>query len=179
MIARLTLLLCLLPAVAAAEIYRYVDEQGNVHYTDEPPARYEQQAEQVEVEPVQTVNSRVPSAPPPVRPSRSQDGSAPAGLYDQVRIGQPANEQTIRDASHTLTVVVQSEPPLRTKLGHGAVFYLDGQRVNDTPLSKTSLTLTDVYRGVHTISVDYVDASGAVIAQTTPVTVFMKPPRVR
>ena len=31
--------------VAAGEIYRYVDEQGRVHYTDEPPPQYERKAE--------------------------------------------------------------------------------------------------------------------------------------
>lgn len=40
-----TLFFCLFPAVAAAEIYKWVDEQGQVHYGQSPPA--DQQAETV------------------------------------------------------------------------------------------------------------------------------------
>lgn len=179
MIRRLTLLLCLLPLVAAAEIYRYVDDQGKVHYTDEPPARYKDQAQAVEVEPVQTIRSRVPQVAPARQGSAPRGASAPGALYTRVEITEPGNEQTIRDASHELPVLVQMQPTLRTEMGHGVVFYLDGQRVNATPSSRPGITLTEVYRGVHTVSADIVDASGNVLAQAKPVSVFMKPPRVR
>lgn len=44
----LNLILVLLPALTAAEVYRWVDENGNVHFGDRaPPAR---QAEQVPIE---------------------------------------------------------------------------------------------------------------------------------
>ena len=34
-----TLLLCLVSAAAAAEVYKWVDEQGKVHYGDRPPGQ--------------------------------------------------------------------------------------------------------------------------------------------
>lgn len=159
--------------VSAGEIYRYVDEQGRVHYTDEPPAQYERKAEALDLDGVQTYRgARVQTEPR--APRREADQVLG---YERVQLLRPSSEQTIRDASHTLTVSVQLVPPLRTKLGHRLQFFLDGQPAG-RPTSSTSQTLTEVYRGTHTVQAVVVDASGRQIAQTESRTVYMKPPSV-
>lgn len=177
----LTLLWCALPLVAAAEIYRYVDDDGNVHYTDEPPAQYKDTAKPVDLEPLRTVD--LPSVSGVQSAGASQTGRSAgqggAAAYSNVTIARPLNEQTIRDASNTLTVVVQTQPSLRTDLGHGLRFLLNGEPVNSEPVAANSLTLREVYRGSHTISAEVVAGNGQVIGRATPVTVFMKPPRAR
>lgn len=175
----LTLLCCALPLVAAAEIYRYVDEDGSVHYTDELPPEHENAAETVDLEPLRTVESRAPAATSTLSRSTRQPKQAGGATYSSVEIARPVNEQTIRDASNTLTVVVQSEPPVRTNLGHRVRFLLDGKAVNSEPIASNTITMREVYRGTHTVSAEIVDSQGQVIGGTDPVTVYMKPPRVR
>lgn len=175
----LTLLCCALPLVAAAEIYRYVDEDGSVHYTDEPPPEHKDAAETVDLEPLRTVESRAPASPPTITRSTQQSAKAGGDLYSAVKIARPLNEQTIRDASNTLTVVVQSEPALRTTLGHRVRFFLDGAAVNSEPIASNTITMREVYRGTHTVGAEIVDGQGRVIGSAEPATVYMKPPRVR
>jgi glutaredoxin len=75
-ISRLLLLLVLsTPVLAAAEIYKWTDEQGKIHYSDSPPP--ETKAQQVNVK----INSI--SGPAVVSTIR---GTSPAQAKDKVRI---------------------------------------------------------------------------------------------
>ena len=173
------LLLALAATPAAAEIYRYVDDDGSVHYTDEPPAEHKDAAETVDLAPIPTVEPPAPvtASAPPGSESKSSQDTGP--LYRDVSIVRPFNEQTIRDATHQLPVVVQTTPTLRTDLGHRVRFILDGSPLDGEPVASNTVTMQDVYRGEHTVSAEILDAGGRVIGSASPVTVFMKPPRAR
>lgn len=47
----LLLALCALPLLAGAQVYRWVDEQGKVHYTDKPPPEARARATDIESRP--------------------------------------------------------------------------------------------------------------------------------
>ena len=169
-------LLCAVPAAGVAgEVYRYVDESGRVHYTDEPPPEYERSAERLDLDGVQTYDAaRSPVTPEP--PTRAEKDEA-SSRYETVALVRPRSEETIRDPSHTLTVSVRLTPALRTKVGHRLQYFLDGRPVG-SPTTSTSRTLTDVFRGTHTVQVVVTDKNGRQIGQTGTRTVFMKPPTV-
>jgi hypothetical protein len=59
-------LLVLMPALASAEVYRWVDDSGKVHFTDRPPAG---QGEQVEIRPAPAA---APASPPAGVPDRQR-----------------------------------------------------------------------------------------------------------
>lgn len=161
--------------VMAGDIYRYVDEDGRVHYTDEPPPQYGSQAEQLDLGGVQTYDAaRVPQTPEP--PTRSDSSAAPL-RYEVVEMLRPRPEETIRDPSHTLTVSVRLTPPLRTKQGHSLQYFVDG-KPSGGPTTSTSRTLTEVFRGTHSVQVVVLDKSGRQVGQTETRSVFMKPPSV-
>ena len=63
----LGLMLIALPAVVTAEIYRWVDADGNVHFSDQPPPDNGKKAETVDVQ----------DAPVPVQQSKPQTASQP------------------------------------------------------------------------------------------------------
>jgi glutaredoxin len=75
---RLLLLLCLLACVpVAAEIYRWTDADGRVHYSDKPPA--DRKAKQVKI--------KVPSITGPAIVTPAQPGAtAPAEARQPVKI---------------------------------------------------------------------------------------------
>jgi hypothetical protein len=65
----LCLLLLLAAFPAAAQIYKYTDANGNTAYSSQPPNGTK--AETVELPPLNSVETKVPAAPPPL-PTQSQ-----------------------------------------------------------------------------------------------------------
>jgi hypothetical protein len=79
--------LLLLPAVAAAQVYRWVDRQGRVHYSEglySVPSEYRAGAKAVEWQ-------KSPPPPPPAQKPEEKPG-APAGT------GQPAEPERKNDS---------------------------------------------------------------------------------
>ncbi len=160
-------ILLLVPLVASAEIYRYVDDEGNVVFTDEPPA---DDAEPLELEPLPTTRFET-GTPPPATDTADQPATGPA--YARVAIAAPAPEATVRNATQTVPVSVELEPALQPD--HTLTVFLDGQpRI--TGATGTSHTLENVYRGRHTVAAAVLDAAGNEIARSETVTFFKHQP---
>ncbi|MBL8535497.1 MAG: glutaredoxin family protein [Betaproteobacteria bacterium] len=70
----LTLIVVAFAAHAAAEIYRWTDAEGKVHYSDAPPASGKGKAEQVKLPPVSSIRgpATVSNAAPGVQSPRRQ-----------------------------------------------------------------------------------------------------------
>lgn len=168
----------LLAAVALAQgadapskdVYRWVDENGVVHYSDKPPAPGAQPAQLPQLQTYKAGSTpplpqSVPNAPPAV--------SLPAPAPGEVTITAPGPQETIRDAEGHISVAVNAQVPP----GGGLVYYLDSAAQNDTPTPSTAFMLNGVQRGEHQIAVALVGPGGNEIARSAAVTVFMMPPR--
>ncbi len=157
-----TALAWLAAPVLADEIYRWVDDQGQVHYSDVP----RDGAEQVELKPAQTfVGQRVnrtSSAPEP-----EDESVAP---YSSLEITSPAQEETIWNTGGVITVAVNPVPGL--KPGHSLNISYDGNLVGGGGLRTTSTQLSGVYRGAHTLQATIVDAAGNTLITAPPVTFY-------
>lgn len=157
-------------AATAADVYRYVDPDGVVHYTDKPPSK---DAKPANLPPLQVVA-------PAVRPTPSGAVNALPELDPplvELSIASPAPEQTFRGDDRRLLVNVQTNRPLPD--GYGLLYMLDGSPQNRTATRALSYTLEGVERGEHLISVAAVDNRGREVARTAPVIVHMKPPTVQ
>lgn len=157
---------------AATRIYRTVDEDGNVVFTDVPPRDAEQEA-------AVDVNAPNSFTPPPVeRETRSvsewlgNDADAPADpgeeaaplSYQSLRVAAPANDEGIRENAGNVTVTAAIEPQLAT--GHAIQVYLDGQLRQSG--HATSFQLVNVDRGTHSLQLRVVDASGNTVIASEP-----------
>ncbi|QIT53749.1 DUF4124 domain-containing protein [Aquisalimonas sp. 2447] len=166
MIRVLTLLICLAPAALLADVYKHVDEDGNVTYTDEP----REGAERLESdEPVSSYQFRAPSRQQP-RSAPADDDRDDPSAYARVRIIQPEDEGTVRDNQGYVDVQVALDPNLRD--GHRVQFVLDGEPRGELSRS-TSQRLTEVHRGEHRLQVRVVDGAGNTVAESDPVTFYM------
>ncbi len=151
-------------AVAAAEIYRWKDDEGNVIYSDVPQPG----AEKVELnEPI-----ILPAQPVPGSSSfsRKRKEKPPAKPYESVSITRPADEQTIRDNIADINVAISVRPALQAGFGHQLQLLFDGQRVGK-PGRKMSFVLPGVDRGAHTLEAVILDRNGQVAARS-PITTF-------
>ncbi len=156
----------------AAEIYRTVDADGNVAFTDVPP-RPGEAAEAVELS-----NGSTFTPPPaeaaaerPLRWSRLEDeqeapGDTAAGAYETLEVVSPGNDEAVRENSGNLIISARVVPELRP--GHRVQLELDGQIVqtSQTP----SFQLEHMDRGTHEVRVHVLDQSGAVVRSSDPST---------
>ncbi len=173
---RKILLLCTLLLVSQlgiAQIYKTTDAQGNVSYSDSPPASGP--SEQVELR--QTNSTPAPdmtAAPVSELPAQGSDDDSMAIDY-KVAIASPANETTIPMGPGNFPVSVSLEPALQ----QGALLqlYVDGSP-SGSPQSSNSWGLTNVFRGAHDLTVAVVDTQGNPLAESSAVRVYVLRPSV-
>lgn len=147
------------PAGSATTLYKWVDDDGVVHYSDQPHAG----AEKIQVAKPQTyAATRVPKP----APSSTTTQPAPAqGYYRRVQITSPSDGDVFVNTGGRVPVAVDLEPAIAP--GHQLWFSLDGQRVESLGVNATEGTLEDVDRGDHTVAVSITDASGNVVANAS------------
>ncbi len=169
---RLSLLVLLLGAVASAnsdgeEIYRTVEKDGRVVFSDQPTGK---------AEPVRV--GRTNSMQAPAAAGKPAEG-APAGetgpVYASVEITSPADGGTVTNPSGNILVQFTLAPPLRE--GDSTRLLIDGMP-GGLPAEGGLLAPTNS-RGEHHLEVQVLDAAGTVLATSAPVhvTVFRNPIR--
>ena len=162
-----TALAALLVASAVlAQAYRWVDEDGVVHFSDRPHPG----AERIELQ-----GSRPATAAPRTRaPTRNfstgiepQAEAEPADApfsYESLTITVPGAEETLWNIESVLNVSLDLQPSLRT--GHRVRVFFNGEE--NMMSGSTSFQVQEVYRGVHNIQVEVVDESGALMIRSQP-----------
>ena len=174
--ARIPLLILLLfPLAGGAEstIYRTTDEQGNVIFTDAPPADGHP-GERVDVPPVNTTPA------PQVRESPTEESSAPsteeeAQAPPQVAITYPPNETTIPQGPGNFSVTADVTRPLQSS--ERLQLQLDGEPRGE-PQRQGTWNLTNVLRGAHDLTVSVLGEEGEPLATSEPVRVYVLRPSV-
>ena len=165
---RLPLYTLLLASLAVnAQIYRTVDEDGNVSYSDTPAVSGT--SEQVEIRPTNT------APPPDIAPRRQPAVEEPAAIEYQPTITVPDNETTIPMGPGNFSVSAAVEPPLEP--GATLQLYIDGQP-EGVPQEQKSWSLTNIFRGAHDLEVAVLDKSGSELARSPAVRVYVLRPSV-
>jgi len=153
----------LLAGSVSAEIYRSVDEHGNVTFTNQPVKG----AEPVQLKPLSVYGApRIKS----IADSKAVVDKAPA--YRSVTIIAPRPDETVRDNPGNVTVKAGSDPALNQGAGHRFQFFLDGKPVGD-PQTAPTKTFANVDRGEHRVAVAVVDSRGKTIVRSEPVRFFL------
>lgn len=167
LICSLLLSLCLLPLVAAAEVYKYTDEKGVVHYSDNPPTKG---ARPVVLPPLHTY--------PALDTPKRDKATAPAGAPPlAVSIVSPAPDQIYRDPTAEIAVSANVTPALPE--GYALVYYVDGAAATAEPVSSTGFSVAGLERGQHSLAVAVVNGEGKEVARSASINVHMKPPTVK
>lgn len=160
---RLFLLLsCLLvtTVVLGDALYKWVDDKGNVHYSDHPQPG----AVKLKLPQAQTFNA--PTSAVPVKPSQ---GNHSQGLsYKKLAIVSPTAEQVFWNVQ-SVSVSVDLEPGLQA--GDTLTISLDGQSKTGTG---ASATFEGLERGEHSVAASVTDASGAKVITAVPVVFYIQ-----
>jgi hypothetical protein len=161
----LTLLLAM--PLMAANIWKWRDANGVVHFSDQPVPGAEQ------------VNLQLPStyAPSPVSEAKSSSSSSSAAFsYSNVEIWKPSAELTIANTVGVVSVAVRVEPQLSSE--HHLALYMDGRLVPGFPPQGMEYDITEVDRGEHSLTLAVLDAKGNQIVLSSPVRFYVQQPSV-
>ena len=167
-IALFTLMSLVCTVAFSATVYRWVDENGVTHYSDQP----HENAEKVQVAAPQTFKATpVPRASAqPVQQART------AGPTYQCQVVAPADNDTFPNA-HSVGTSVQVTPSVQQN-GDQVFLLLDGARVPDFPTQGGSFTISPIDRGQHTLQAVVQDANGKVVCQSANVSFTVLQPSV-
>ncbi|MCK0715255.1 DUF4124 domain-containing protein [Chromohalobacter sarecensis] len=157
-------------AAQATPVYRSVDAQGNVTFSDSPVG------EQVNVGTVNTVPSQareerdrqVADAAVEAEP----DAESSFTDYERLAIAAPGNETTLpTGAAGDTQVRVAISPELRE--GHRLRILVDGE-ASGAAQHATTFSVTELVRGEHTLRVEVVDTEGRVRQRSAPITLYVQ-----
>ena len=150
----LGLALTALPGVA--QVYTYIDAQGNRVFTDQPrPGN----AKKVQLPPGNRMPAPTGTTSAPATDSRPE----PLFHYEMLRLLIPEPDVTIRSTAGEVIVSVTSEPGL--KKGHRYRLLLDGKPTG-APGPSPVFALSNIDRGTHHLAVEILDEQDRIVERT-------------
>ncbi len=159
----------LLSLPGQAEIYKTVDEHGNVTFTDSAPDR---KSEPVELPPANTM----PAVKRPEQsPQDAPDADEEAIKYSHLSIVSPADESAIEHGPGDFTVTISVKPELAK--GHALQLLMDGKPYGRATRAK-AVQLTNVFRGTHQLQVKIIDEAGKTLKKSKSSSVHVFRPSV-
>jgi hypothetical protein len=151
--------LLMLGASASAEVFKSVDKDGRVIYSDKPSA---------DAAPVPL--GRTNTLPGVETGNAPRDNSVVSGApYSGVAILDPADGATVTNPGGNFSVQFEIMPALRD--GDTVQLLLDGQPAGS--LSGTSIQLEGVLRGEHTLELLIIDPDGRFVARADLVSITL------
>jgi len=160
-------------AIAAEKVYKTRDKDGNVVFSDVPPATAAE-AEKAAVE-VRATNSYEPEGGrkngtgnrTPWIVDEEGEGEQEFIPYATLQVLAPLNDAPLRDNAGNVSVQVGVEPALRG--AHRLRLLMDGSEV--ATVSGTAFFIENVDRGTHSLVLEVVDEEGEVL-QTSAASTF-------
>lgn len=154
---RLLLSLLLVAACPAlAQVYTYIDAEGNRVFTDQPKAG---NAKHVQMAPTNGMAQTTPRAP--------AEKAAPAVVvppsYQLLRILVPEPDAVLNDGTGDIIVSATSEPALLP--AHNYRLIVDGQPAGE-PARSPVFPLQGLTRGTHQLAVEILDSEGRTLERT-------------
>ena len=170
------LTLIALPLAAAAEIYKYVDQDGVVRYTDKPPSK---DARPMDLPPPQTYTSGDGYR----REDMDSGEDVPESIlttaplsYGGIELTSPTDDQVFNNADPQILASVQVQPELQP--GHRVVFLVDGLPF-PAPAGQTSIQLGGLDRGSHALQAAVMDERDAIQVQSASITFHLHQPSIQ
>lgn len=154
--------------LATTTVYKWVDENGVIHYSDQPHPN----AEKIQVQGVQTYSASSAAVRAPSASAPDQNSANP---YRGCAIAQPLDQQTLANVQ-SVFIRVQTDPGARP--GDRVFITMDGQALNGGQPTGMGFNVTPVDRGEHTVQAQVRGPGDEVVCQTPTVTFFVRQPNL-
>jgi len=167
--------LLLISSMASAQIYKVVDEDGNITFTDQAPADGSKPMELPELSVIETdvQPETAPEATDTETAAVAEELKEPTPrelrrMYRDFRITRPTHEENFWGTANTVVVSWAASEPLLPNLN--VRVFVDGTPREDTEGGMIALVLD---RGEHQVYAEMRDARGRRIVVTDTVTFFV------
>lgn len=162
----LFIVLLVVMSASAAHMYKYTDNNGNDHFSDQP----RKNAKVIHLKKFNQINICSDKS----TTSNNLTGSLKKTLHYTITIRQPENKATIRNNTGSLTISFKIKPML--KAGDQLQLIFDGKVRNIT--QKMDIQLINIERGSHHLGLEIIDQHNKIIAASKIITIYMHRPRI-
>lgn len=171
----LILLFFAAPIITHADVYKSIDKDGNITFTDQPNSINKK----IKIKKrLSTYSPKLPTQKKLNTSSKISADKTKSKLdkikkfpgYKSIALAAPQNDATIWSDENKLNCSIALSPPLQK--GHKVIVYVDGKPTK--PTSSTSISVNNIYRGEHTVYAKVIDDKGKTLKKTNSVTVHVK-----
>lgn len=152
---------------AQADIYKSVNDEGVIEYSDQP----RDGAEKIKVKNPQSIT--LPKGSDVFAPQNTDTDSNSEATYQSVTITQPANDSAFNSGNGLVSVSSETTPALQA--GHSLQLVMDGTPYNSN--QSGSFGLSNVDRGTHQLQVNVIDGTGNTIISSDITTFTLHRPQ--
>jgi len=159
-----------------AQVYKIVDKDGNVTYTDQAPA---DGSPPIELRPISVIEAPIYATAPAAtqEDSVSADGKEMSLTYlrknyQDFAIVSPQQEESVWRPEGPIPVAWNTQFALQD--GMQVTLFLDGKKHSST--TQQMVAMTGLERGEHVLTAELRDVKNRVIAKAEPVTFFVRQP---
>ncbi len=161
-----------------AQVYKIVDEDGKVTYTDQPP---NDGSKPIELAPISIIEAPIYEATPKSADKDVDDGNRQRMSLGDLRrnykdfaIVAPQSEESIWLPAEAIRVVWQTRYQLQA--GMKATVFIDGKQQAST--AEKIIPVSGLERGEHTVTAELNDVKNRKIATAKPVIFFVRQPNI-
>jgi len=148
---------------AFADAYVWTDEEGVIHYSDRPHPGAKRVDLGESKQGARSAASRQATADTTTSTEEPAAEDAGPFRYESLEVAAPAAEETLWNIAGELSVSLALSPALQP--GHTVRVYFDGVA---RTVPGTSFRLQEVYRGVHNLQAEVLDATGQLMIRSVP-----------
>jgi len=165
----LTLISFACSVALATTVYKWVDENGVIHYSDQPHPN----AQKLQVQGVQTYSSS--AARSVSAPADADSGASSPNPYRGCAIAQPLDQQNLPNAE---SVFIRVEVDPLPRGGDHIFIAVDGQTLNGGQPTGLAFNVTPIDRGEHIATAQVRNSDDQVLCQSPPITFYVSQPGV-
>lgn len=156
-----------------AQVYKVVDKDGNVTYTDQAPL---DGAAPIELRPISVIEAptyqKAPAAEEDAEDDKGMSLSYLRKNYKDFAIVSPQSEESVWRPDGPIAIAWNAKYALQE--GMQVTVFLDGKKHSST--TQQIVAVADLERGEHVVSAELTDAKNRVVAKAAPVTFFVRQP---
>jgi hypothetical protein len=159
----------------AAQVYKVVDKDGNVTYTDQAPM---DGSKPVELRPISVIEAPTYEKAPETTKDGDAEGEKEMSLsylrknFKDFAIVSPQQEESVWRPDGPIPIAWSTQYALQE--GMQVIIYLDGKR--HTATTQQMIAVPNMDRGEHTVKAELRDAKNRIIATAEPVVFFVRQP---
>jgi len=159
----------------SAQVYKVVDEDGNVSYTDQAPA---DGSGPIELRPISVIEAPTYETPAKASKDDTQDGEKEMSLsylrknFKDFAIISPQSEESVWRPDGPIPIAWSTQYALLE--GMQVIIYLDGKR--HTATTQQMIGVPNMDRGEHTVKAELRDSKNRIVAATDQVRFFVRQP---